>query len=137
MYVEVVQPPLYTSLQLQGRRLGHCSSVKCQTTLRICTVMYIADTFLWSIMSTSRLICLPMTAGHCCKCYHQQKMAWEEHVDSLFHSISQSDHILGHTLCPTFAWLTFNRSWCVAMNPCKLHLPWVVYILCDHSMIKQ
>ena len=57
------------------------------------------------MMSASKLTCLSMTASYCGKSYHQQKRAWEEHVDLLFHSVSRSEHNLGLAMCPSIAGL--------------------------------
>ena len=73
--------------------------------------MYATAVFLPLVMmSTSKLTCLSMTVGYCGKSYHQQKRAWEEHVDLIVHSVSRSDHNLGLAMCPAIAGLTFIEA---------------------------
>ena len=61
-------------------------------------------------MSASELTCFSMTACHCGKSYHQQKRAWEEHVDLIVHSASRSEHNLGLAMCLAVAGLTFIEA---------------------------
>ena len=126
---EVVQPPVYTSLQLRGRRLGHCSPVKWRTVHGSSYLPLLK-------MSTCALTGLPMTACHCGKCYHQKKMIREEHDDSTVHSVSRSNHKLGSALdlCLALLWADFySRPW-VASRSNFLFCMWVVIDQCDHIM---
>ena len=99
---EVVQPPAYTSWQLWGRWLRHCSPVKWRT-------VHGSRYLPLPKMSTCALTGMPTTACHCGKCYHQNKMIWEEHDDSTVHSVSRSDHKLGSAQCLALASADFYR----------------------------
>ena len=134
---EVVQPPAYTSLQLRGRRLGHCSPVKWRTVHGSSYLPLLK-------MSTCALTGLPMAVCHCCKCYHQKKRIWEEHDDSTVHSVSQSDHELGTAQCPAVAWADFySRPWVengriFAFPACGWSLiMWPPYELSHHIIIAE